>query len=127
LQKAFPSSFARPDMMQVILDITAVTSAAKAVLSTPPQAAFVTRLLADAMDTHSILERLFDEQLVSHNFPEADWIIWLAEYDERVSGDNSSVKMTVYSSAHWLDAMETISAFESSAYSDDDPEEADHA
>jgi len=126
LQKAFPSSFARPDMMKVVLDITALTPAPKAVLSTPPQAAFVTRLLADAMDTHSILERLFDEQLLSHNFPEADGIIWLAEFSDQASDEHSSVKLAIYSSQHWLDAMATISAFESSAYNDDDLEEADH-
>jgi len=126
LQKAFPSSFARPDMMQVVLEVTALTSDAKAVLASPPQKAFVTRLLADAMDAHSILERLFDEQLVSHYFPEADGIIWLAEFSDQPSDDHSSVKLAIYSSLHWLDAMETISAFESSAYNDDDPEEADH-
>ena len=126
LQKAFPSSFARPDMMQVVLGISALTSAAKAALSTPPQAAFVARLLADAMDAHSILERLFDEQLASHHFPEADGIIWLAEFSDPASDDQSSVKLAIYSSQHWLDAMESISAFESSAYNDDNPEEADH-
>ena len=125
LHKALPSSFARPDMMQVILDITALTPAAKAILSSPPQAAFVTRLLADAMDAHSILERLFDEQLASHYFPEADAIIWLAEFGDQAP-DGHSVKLVIYSSVHWLDAMESISAFESSAYNDADPEEAEH-
>ena len=112
--------------MQVVLDMTALTSAAKALLTSPPQAAFVTRLLADAMDTHSILERLFDEQLASRYFPEAEGIIWRSEFFDQASGDNSSVKLSIYSSVHWLDAMETISTFESSAYNDDDPEEADH-
>lgn len=126
LQKAFPSSFARPDMMQVVLDITALTSAAKSALTSPPKAAFVTRMLADAMDSHSILERLFDEQLVSHHFPEADGIIWLAEFSKQASSGQSSVKLEIYSSVHWLDAMEIIPAFKSSAYNDDDPEEADY-
>ena len=126
MHKAFPSQFTRPDMMQVVLDITALTSAAKVSLTSPPQASFVTRLLADAMDSHSILERLFDEQLASRYFPEADGIIWLAEFIDQASDNNSSVKLAIYSSVHWLDAMETISSFASNAYNDDDPEEADH-
>ena len=70
LHKAFPASFSEPDMMKIILEVTALKPEARKVLSKPPQAAaFGARMLADAMDTHSILERLFDEQLASHSFP----------------------------------------------------------
>ena len=76
------------------------------------------------MDRHSILERLFDEQLISHSFPEANGIIWLAEFGEEVSEAKRSVTLTIYSSVHWLKAMRTISEFESSAYNDYDLREA---
>lgn len=125
LHKTFPASYTQPDMMQVLLDITALVPEAKEVLSRPPTASFIARLLADAMDTHSILERLFDEQLVSQSFPEARSIVWLAEFGEQLAADNTSVTLTIYSSVHWLDAMETISAFESSAYDDNNSAEAD--
>lgn len=126
LHKAFPASFPEPDMMRIILEVTPLKPEAVAALSKPPQAAFVARMLADAMDAHSILERLFDEQLVSHSFPEAEGIIWLTEFSEPISADKLSVELTLYSSVHWLKAMETISSFESSAYDDYDPREAEH-
>ena len=88
------------------------------------EAAFVTRMLADAMDANSILERLFEDQLAGRNFPEAEAIIWKTDISDR-SDDGSSATLTVYSSIHWLDAMEDIDEFESRAYpdgaDDDDP------
>lgn len=126
LHKAFPARFAEPDMMQVILEVNALKPEAFETLSKPPQPAFVARMLADAMDSHSILERLFDEQLVSHSFPEAESIIWRAEYGEPASAARPSVELTLYSSIHWLKAMETISSFESSAYDDRDMREVEH-
>ena len=117
LQKAFPKSFARPDMMQLVLKVQASTPEAGKILARPPQAAFVTRMLADAMDAHSILERLYDEQLAAHHFAEAEGIIWLAEFSNHSAADNTA-RLTVYSSEHWLDAMQSISEFDSSAYND---------
>jgi len=118
LNKAFPRTIARPDMMKLTLQLCALQSQAKKLLQEPPQAAFVTRLLADGMDEHSILERLFDEQLVAQAFPEAEGIIWLARYDEAAAPDDNSKLLTVYSSKHWLEDMESVSEFESSAYND---------
>ena len=40
LRQAFPKIYSRPDMMQVILEITPLKPQAKEVLSKPPQAAF---------------------------------------------------------------------------------------
>jgi hypothetical protein len=48
--------------------------------STKPEPTFFVRILADGMNENCILERLFDEQLLSHHFPEAKNIIWNAEY-----------------------------------------------
>ena len=126
LHKAFPASFSEPDMMQVTLEVTALSPEATEAFSRPPQAAFVARMLADAMDSHSILERLFDEQLASHSFPEAEDIIWLARFGESVTVDGATVELNLYSSIHWLSAMKTISGFESSAYDDCDAREVKH-
>jgi hypothetical protein len=125
LQKAFPKIFARPDMMQLVLEVQASTPEAGKLLALAPQAAFVTRMLADAMDTHSILERLFDEQLAAHQFTEAEGIIWLAEFANYNAAENTA-RLTVYSSEHWLDSMQSISEFDSSAYNDRLHREAEH-
>ncbi|MDH3388447.1 MAG: hypothetical protein OEN02_11125 [Gammaproteobacteria bacterium] len=117
LQQAFPKIFAQPDMLQLRLQLVAVGAPGKAILGEEPEASFVARVLADGMSEKSILERLFDEQLVSNSFPEAEGIVWLAEFGER-SADGKSALLTVYSSEHWLDSMEDVGDFPSSAYND---------
>ncbi len=123
LNKTFPGTFGRPDMMKLTLSMRALTPEARKLLQSPPEAAFVTRLLADGMDEQSILERLFDDQLTSHSFPEADSIIWAAQYEEQSSPDGGSTLLTVHSSEHWLEDMESISEFDSSAYNDQDTDD----
>lgn len=126
LQQAWPKKFTRPDMIRLVLEVHARTPEASKLLASPPQAAFVTRMLADAMDSHSILERLFDEQLASHRFDEAEGIIWLAEFDRDGCADADTANLTVYSSEHWLESMREISEFESGAYNDSKLREAEH-
>ena len=120
LHRALPRSFGRPDLMRLSLELKPRSEEAREILRAPPRAAFVTRLLADAMDEHGILERLFDEQLRGRAFPEAEGIVWLARYGEAAAGSDA-VTLTVYSSAHWLEDMESIDEFESSAYNDRGP------
>jgi len=123
LNKAFPRSIARPDMMKLTLQLRPLQAQARKLLQEPPQPAFVARLLADGMDEHSILERLFDEQLAAHAFPEAEGIIWLARYDEGAAPDDGAKLLTVYSSKHWLEDMESVCEFESNAYDDHEADE----
>ena len=124
LQKAWPKTFSRPDMIQLVLEVEARTAEAVKLLTQPPQAAFVTRMLADAMDDHSILERLFDEQLASHHFAEAEGIVWLAQVDEGAT--DRARTLTIYSSEHWLESMRSISEFESNAYNDASSRGSEH-
>ena len=124
LYAAFPRIFPQPDMMRLDLHLWASGSTGKALLAAPPEAAFVTRMLADGMSEKSILERLFDEQLAGRDFPEAEGIVWQAEFSEQ-SADGSEAILTVYSSRHWLQAMAEVDDFPSSAWIDrpDDEDE----
>lgn len=124
LYAAFPKLYPRPDMMRLDLRLQATDSAGRALLKEAPEAAFVARMLADGMSEKSILERLYDEQLFGHSFPEAEGIIWLAEYDD-ISTEGAQATLTVYSSRHWLQAMSEVDTFPSGAYNDrpDDEEE----
>lgn len=124
LHQAFPKHYPKPDMLRLDLRLEALAPQAKVLLSQQPEAAFVTRVLADGMSEKSILERLFDEQLASHSFPEAEGIVWLAEYGERAA-DGASALLSVYSSEHWLDSMEDVGEFQSSAYNDRPNEDDD--
>jgi len=125
LYRAFPGAFTRPDLMKLTLQLHARTAEAREILQAPPEAAFVARLLADAMNEHSILERLFDEQLRARAFPEAEGIIWLTRHEDQADANENSTLLTVYSSEHWLEDMESIDDFESAAYNDREPEEDD--
>ena len=123
LYAALPGDFPKPDMMRLDLHLWAAGSAGKKLLEEPLQAAFIARMLADGMSEKSILERLFGKQLAGRSFPEAEGIIWRAELGE-LSADGSEAILTVYSSRHWLQAMEEVDDFPSSAY-DDRPEDED--
>lgn len=125
LHPAWPKIFTRPDIIELVLRIQPRTAEAGKLLAQPPQAAFVARMLADAMDDHSILERLFDEQLASDRFAEAEAIVWRARFDSR-SGADDPVTLTIFSSEHWLESMRSISDFESNAYNDHGIHEVEH-
>ena len=111
--------------MQLTLHLRGLKSEAKHILERPPEAAFVARLLADGMSEDSILERLFDQQLFSHSFPEAEGIIWQAEFSDQSNPSGSSATLTIYSSAHWLEAMKTVDEFKSNAYNDRPDDDGD--
>ena len=76
--------------------------------STKPEPTFFVR----------ILERLFDEQLLSHHLPEAKNIIWNAEYLDLEKGDAITAVLFIFSSVSWLKYMEDVENFQSTAYSD---------
>jgi hypothetical protein len=64
--------------------------------------------------------------LASRSFPEAQGIVWQADFSEQSIGKDSSAILTIYSSAHWLNPMEQVSEFQSNAYNDSaDDEDAD--
>ena len=120
LHKAFPKHFMRPDMMQVVFEVCAATPEAAALLLKNPQAAFVARMLADALSENCILERLFDEQLLGNSFPEAEGIIWHAEFIDHSITAQTSASLVIYSSDQWLKDIEPGSKFQSNAYNDSD-------
>lgn len=79
--------------MCLILDISTQQQHAKHLFSEKPEADFVTRMLADGMDDHCVLERLFEDQLLSHHFPEANNIVWNAEYTDFKDGENITLSL----------------------------------
>jgi len=120
IQKAFPKNFTRPDMMQVIFEVNALELEAVELLSKNPEAAFVARMLADALSENCILERLFDDQLLGNYFPEARGIIWHAKFIDHPTTQQNSASLVIYSSDHWLKGIETVTNFQSNAYNDAD-------
>jgi hypothetical protein len=68
------------------------------------------------MDGHSVLHRMYDDQLKGQSFPEADQVIWTAR---TVSFNDDTLKLELISSGYWLDPLEETRSYESKAYSDD--------
>ncbi len=119
LYKAFPASCAKPQIIKLTLNIKSDQPEARNIFSKAPAPSFVARLLADGMDEDSILERLFENQLVSHTFPEAASVIWQSIYTDLKEDGKISANLVIYSSQHWLKAMGGIDIFQSKAYKDD--------
>ncbi len=117
LHQAWPKVFPRPACLRLRLRLEALQKDGRELLSRPPEPAFVARVLADGMDEKSILERLFDEQLVGREFAEAEGIVWRAGFD-KVTTDGSVAVLAVYSSQHWLEDIEDVDEFRSTAYND---------
>ncbi|MEP4380859.1 MAG: hypothetical protein ABJ215_04510 [Alphaproteobacteria bacterium] len=121
LYAAFPQTFPEPDAVRVKIEVTASNSPARALLTASPDESFLVRLLADGMDRHAILHRLYDDELKGHSFPEAEEVIWIVRTE--TAGDGV-LHIEVISSGYWLDALDETEAYESQAYADESP--SDH-
>jgi len=115
LYAAFPRTFPKPDAVRVVIEITAGNDASKACLLPSPDETLLVRLLADGMDDHAVLHRLYGDELAGSSFPNAAEVVWIAT----VTGvEGNAVTMEIVSSGYWLDALEDTEAYESSAYAD---------
>ena len=116
LYAAFPRVFPKPDAVRIVLDITSENATALQRVSSSLNESFLIRLLADGMDGHSVLHRMYDEQLKGESFPEADQVVWMARI---ASFGDSTLRVELISSGYWLDLLEETRSYESTAYSDD--------
>jgi hypothetical protein len=113
---AFPKKFPEPEIVEIKLKVNALNSG-----STPnlqkPTASFIARLLNDGMNDHNTIYRLFDENIKSNSFPEAEHIIWKFE-GLGYSSDDLSNTFTIYTSWNWVDELKGVRKYESTAFSD---------
>ena len=116
LYAALPKSFPKPDAVRLELQVTATGAGAKHLLKNVNNESFLVRLLADGMDDHAILHRLYGDQLSGKSFPNAAEVVWTVRA-EPVGED--AVKLEIISSGYWLDALERTKNYESTAYADE--------
>lgn len=116
LYAAFPRAFPKPDAVRVELEVTAANATARELLVPPPNESFLVRLLADGMDDHAVLHRLYGDELKGTSFPNASEIVWIVRTD-KVSDD--AMKFEVIGSECWLNALEDTQAYDSAAYADE--------
>lgn len=113
---AFPEVFSEPDIVRIQLKVRSLNSESALNLKSPTSS-FIARVLNDGMDEDNAIYRLFDENLDSNSFPDAEDIIWIIENAGFNEIDKSNI-FTVYTSWNWVDELNGIKSFNSSAYSD---------
>ena len=116
LHWAFPKNFREPDIAKVKLFLTPLTQESKQNVASPT-AAFLTRVLNDGMDEHTLINRLFDELVVANSFPEAEDIIWQFEAHGVTENSNENT-ITIYTSWNWVEDLKGIPEWESTAFAD---------
>ena len=116
LNWAFPKDFPEPEIVEIKVKVKAMNPGSVINLQ-QPSATFIARLLNDGMDEHNTIYRLFDENIQSNNFPEAEHIIW--KFDETgFEPENLSNTFTIYTSWNWVDELKGVKRYESTAFSD---------
>ncbi len=114
MHQAFPKVFPDTEAIRVVLEISPLNSEAKNQLAKISES-LICRMIADGMSEHSILYRLFDEQLLGQKFPESENIVW--KYEE-VSQENEALSLTIVSTEYWLKELRDVENYQSSAYAD---------
>lgn len=107
-----PSLFPKPEAVVMSLNIVATNSRAKEILGCPVLEPFLVRILSDGVDEQAALHRLFEQQLSSGPFPEAESIIWTVETTHSAQG---LATVDVISSGYWFDSLKEIKHYESHA------------
>lgn len=106
LKWAFPRAFPETDALRCTIEIE---NKSKTQLSGQQlDKVMLTRLLSHGMDDHSIINRLFDEQIKEGSFEEANAIIWAF----KILKEGEKMEVEVYSSNYWLDDLDSISHFD---------------
>jgi len=110
LHTAFPSTSA-PEIYQIEIGLKPLNAVAKAYLAERPMGpngptlpeAVLVRALASAMPADAIINRLFEDQIASHAFPEAESILW---WIQTTADEDQNLKISLYSPIRWMTPLE---------------------
>jgi hypothetical protein len=116
LHETFPGDFPTPDAVCVTLNISAMNEHSTQLLLQQANESFYVRLVADGIESTSALCRMFEDQLASYSFPEAEQIIWICKVLEQTA--NTS-KVQLIGSDAWFAALSSIKSYTSHAYPDE--------
>ena len=109
LNAASPMVFPTPDALRVSLNISSDDATALTMFQDSMDRALLVRLLSSGMESSSILNRLFGDQIAQGKVADADSIVWAVHVD---SSNPASIRVTVTSSAYWLNALRETESFE---------------
>lgn len=116
LYKAYNGKFPTPEAIILKINIEPLNHDGKILIENKvyEDESFICRVLASGMDRTSILNRLFEKQILGKKFPEAEHIIWTMKSTK----EEDSVSISIMSSEGWVKNLNNSDAFESEAYSD---------
>lgn len=116
LQQAFPREFSEPDAVSAVVHIDTASEMGKGWLDAPtPDSALLLRILADGMDDHAVLRRLFGEALSGTSFAEARAILWRVS---RRAGAAPAREFELISSHQWFDPLKDAENWTAKAWPD---------
>ena len=99
LHSAMPKFFDHPEAVQFNLRLHSNVLEARAWLNDRVNPGLVVRLLAQGMETHATLNRLYKDELNGDAFPAANDILWCVS---KIDADRYSI----ISSRHWVASLE---------------------
>ncbi len=117
LNLAFPMKFREPGVAQIKLLVSALNHDSGEELKNP-DSAFIARLLANGMDEHNTIFRLYQDNVQGESFTDATDIIWRYDaegYDEKQHTNT----ILLYTSWNWVDELKGVEEFECTAYNDE--------
>lgn len=117
LYKAYNGKFPRAEAVQFKMKIQGDLS----IFDENPKPAIV-RLLAAGMSDHSLIHRLFSDQMEGTCFPEANDIIWQLNM---ISKTDQEIVYEIVSSTYWLEEIKYANEYEASSHADSPAEEED--
>jgi hypothetical protein len=110
LYQAYNGKFPRTEAVQFQMKITGDTSVFEESAEAP-----VVRLLAAGMSDHSLIHRLFADQVAGTTFREAESILWQLN---TITSEADSVTYEVVSSSYWLDEIKYADSYEAESHAD---------
>jgi len=119
LYDAFNGKFPHPEAVKFEVKITSNKLNDLLIDNQISEAALI-RLLAQGMPEHTLINRLFTEQLSSGSFVEAENIIW--QMNTEIQEDNTAL-VTVISSKYFFQDLKYVDSFEGKTHNDEEVEE----
>lgn len=110
---AFPKKFPQTDAVKCVLEVKSYNQMGADLLQNADKT-LLARLMAGGMNDHSVVNRLFDDQVIKGPFPEAEHIVW--QFESEIQPEKT--KFTIFSSWYWLKQMDEISNYTTETFSD---------
>lgn len=119
LQRAFPRRFGIPDAIRLRLNVRSTNAETSDWLRRDQSAALILRLLASGMEEDAVLKRLYEQELASDVFRDANAILWRTREVGGSDEAGSTARLYEICSSHqWLDPLEDREPWEGVGWPD---------